>query len=67
MHRSPHRFPFPDHLPPKAALALFDCLSELVEAVWQHYEPVLLEQIIRDLQAPPDDPFESELNDDIPL
>jgi hypothetical protein len=67
MDPKPTRFPLPDHLPPEAALALFDCLSDLLEAVWQHYEPFLLEQILRDLHAPPDDESEPEFDDDIPF
>ncbi|MGH8558932.1 MAG: hypothetical protein ACRESZ_16055 [Methylococcales bacterium] len=67
MNRSPNRFPFPDHLPPEAALALFDCLTGLVEAVWQHYEPILLDQIIPDLDVSPDDEFESDFDDETPF
>jgi hypothetical protein len=65
MHRNPVRFPVPAHLSPEAALALFDCLTELVDAVWQHYEPVLLDQIIRDQNDPPED--HTELDDEIPF
>ncbi|MGH8549343.1 MAG: hypothetical protein ACRERU_12245 [Methylococcales bacterium] len=67
MNRKPDRFPIPDHLPPESALALFECLSELVDAVWQHYETALLEQIIRGLNAPPDDDVEALPDDNIPF
>jgi hypothetical protein len=67
MNRNPGIFPFPEHSPPEAALALFDCLSELVEAVWQHYEPLLLDQILHDQQAPPDHDIKSEFDDEIPF
>lgn len=63
------RFSFPPQLPPKAALALFDCLTDLVEAVWQHYESVILDQIMRELNTPPDDGAKLPLDpdDDIPF
>jgi hypothetical protein len=53
MNSNASRFSFPPQLPPKAALALFDCLTDLVDAVWQHYESVILDQIMRELNTPP--------------
>ncbi|MGH8550168.1 MAG: hypothetical protein ACRERU_16510 [Methylococcales bacterium] len=67
MNRNPSRFPLPDHLPPEAVPALFECLTELVDAVWQHYQPVLLDQIIHAMNAPPDHEIESDLDDVIPF
>ncbi|MCI0745102.1 MAG: hypothetical protein L0Y58_06830 [Verrucomicrobia subdivision 3 bacterium] len=67
MDRNVVRFPLPDHLPPEAALALFDCLSDLLDAVWQHYEPVLLDQILHNQNAPPDLHVEPEFDDEIPF
>jgi len=67
MDRKPDRFPLPDHLPPGAALALFDCLSDLLDAVWKRYEPVLLEQILHDQNAPPDHNLDPEFDDEIPF
>jgi len=63
------RLPFPDHLPPEAALALFDCLTELVEAIWQHYEPVLLDQILTEMNTPTDGRGEPkpDFDDEIPF
>ena len=69
MNSNASRFSFPHHLPPKAALALFDCLTDLVDAVWQHYESVILDQIMRELNTPPDDGAKLHLDpeDDIPF
>ena len=43
-------FPLPQHLPPKTAMALFDLLSELTNALWQLYEPELVELIVQELK-----------------
>ena len=69
MNSNDSRFSFPQHLPPKAALALFECLTDLVDAVWQHYQSVLLDQIISELNSPPDDDNTLPLDpdDDIPF
>jgi hypothetical protein len=69
MNSNASRFSFPPQLPPKAALALFDCLTDLVDAVWQHYESVILDQIMRELNTPPDDGAKLPLDpdDDIPF
>ena len=63
------RFALPDHLPPQAALALFECLTDLADAVWQYYEPVLLDQIMNELNSPPDECSEFDLDpeDQIPF
>jgi len=69
MNPNTPRAAFPDHLPPQAALALFECLTDLADAVWQHYEPVLLDQIISELYTPPDEcsKFDLDPDDDIPF
>lgn len=69
MNPKTHRLPFPDHLPPEAALALFDCLTELVEAVWQLYEPVLLDQILTETNTQTDGRVEPQpdFDDEIPF
>lgn len=69
MNSNAPRFSVPGHLPPIAALALFYCLTDLVDAVWQHYEPVLLDQIIVEMNTPPDECSELDLDfdDDIPF
>ena len=63
------RFSVPDHLPPKAALALFDYLTDLADAVWQHYESVLVDQIMDEMNIPPDecDELDPNFDDDIPF
>ena len=63
------RFSVPNHLPPKAALALFDYLTELADAVWQHYEPVLIDQIMDEMNTPPDecDELDPDFDDDVPF
>ena len=43
-------FPPPD-LPPSVALALFEMLQALTEALWQHYEADLIE-LISDAHPP---------------
>ena len=67
MNPNTPRLSLPDHLPPEAALALFDCLTDLVEAVWQHYEPVLLDQILIELNTTPDVDDKLDFDDDIPF
>ena len=44
-------FHLPQDLPPKTALALFDLLSGLTDALWQQYEIELVELIMDDLNA----------------
>ena len=39
-------FHLPEDLPPKTAMALFDLLNELTDALWQHYESELMDLII---------------------
>ena len=41
-------FYFPENLPPKTAMALFDLLNELADALWQHYESELVDLILND-------------------
>jgi hypothetical protein len=69
MNSNASRLSFPHHSPPKAALALFDCLTSLVDAVWQNYESVVLDQIMRELNTAPDDGAKLHLDpdDDIPF
>jgi len=57
----------PDHLSPEVALALFDCLTDLVDAVWIHYEPVLLDQILNELHTTPELDAELDFDDEIPF
>ena len=48
-------FYFPENLPPKTAMALFDLLNELADALWQHYESELVDLILND-----SDPYSDE-------
>ena len=41
----------PDDLPPKTAMALFELLNDLADALWQHYETELVELIMDELNA----------------
>ncbi|MGR9109119.1 MAG: hypothetical protein ACU843_19575 [Gammaproteobacteria bacterium] len=38
-----------------------------LDAVSKHYEPILLEQILHDQNAPPDPNVEYEFDDEIPF
>ena len=60
-------FPLPQDLSPKTALALFDLLSALTDALWQQYETELLELIMDDLNAHPADQSSFDFNDDLPF
>ncbi len=60
-------FHLPDDLPPETALALFDLLSELTDALWQHYETELVELIMDDLNAYPAAQQALDFNDDLPF
>ena len=60
-------FPLPQDLSPTTALALFDLLSALTDALWQQYETELLELIMADLNAHPADQSSVDFNDDLPF
>ena len=60
-------FQLPPDLPPKTALALFELLSALTDAVWQQYETDLVELIMDDLNAYPASQQLFDFNDDIPF
>ena len=38
-----------DYLPPQAALALYELLGEIQEALWQRYGNALTEQLMEDI------------------
>ena len=61
----PPMFPLPQDLPPRTALALFELLSGLTDALWQHYETELVELIMEDLNAHPASQQSFDFNDDI--
>ena len=60
-------FQLPPDLPPKTALALFELLSGLTDALWQQYETDLVELIMEDLNAHPASQLSFDFNDDIPF
>ena len=60
-------FQVPQNLPPETALALFDLLSGLTDALWQHYETELVELIMDDLNAYPAAQQSFDFNDDLPF
>ena len=60
-------FQLPQDLSPKTALALFDLLNALTDTLWQQYETELLELIMDDLNAYPDDQSSFDFNDDLPF
>ena len=62
-----HLFRLPEELPPKTAMALFDLLSELTDALWQQYEPQLLELAIEELDDCPDSQQALDFDDDLPF
>ena len=57
----------PRDLPPRTALALFELLSGLTDALWQQYEADLVELIMEDLNAHPASQLSFDFNDDIPF
>jgi hypothetical protein len=62
-----HLFQLPQDLPPKTALALFDLLSALTDALWQHYEVELVELIMEELNQYPASQQTFDFNDDLPF
>ncbi len=62
----------PKHWSPQTALAVFEFLNELSDAIWALYEVELVEQLRSELHNDPlaaqyPTPDESPLNDDIPF
>jgi len=60
-------FELPQDLPPETALALFELLSGLTDALWQQYETELVELIMDDLNAYPASQQSFDFNDDLPF
>ena len=60
-------FHLPDDLPPKTALALFDLLRGLIDALWQQYETELLALIMDEPEADLDAQQAFDFNDDLPF
>ena len=60
-------FHLPDDLPPQTALALFDLLRGLIDALWQQYETELLALIMDEPEADLDAQQAFDFNDDLPF
>jgi hypothetical protein len=60
-------FHLPQDLPPKTAMALFDLLSELTNALWQQYESELVKLIIEELNHSTASQQAFDFNDDLPF
>ena len=65
--KQPSLFYLPRNLPPKTAMAVFDLLSGLTDALWQQYEPELVELIIEELNQDPASQQVFDFNDDLPF
>jgi hypothetical protein len=60
-------FTFPEDLSPPVALALFEVLQEMTDALWQQYETDLVELIMDELNASPASQQTFDFNDDLPF
>lgn len=58
-------FQLPEHLPPQTAMALFELLSELADAIWQQYDTDLVKLIIAERDQPPAPQPDPDFDDDI--
>ena len=58
-------FHLPDDLPPQTALALFDLLRGLIDALWQQYEIELIELIMEERNQCPASQQAFDFNDDL--
>ena len=65
--KQPSLFYLPQDLPPKTAMTLFDFFSGLTDALWQQYEPELVEIIIEELNQDPASQQVFDFNDDLPF
>ena len=59
--------PFPDNLPPALALAFFDLLQDLSQALWDQYETELTELIMAEPDQVPPAQQTFDFNDDLPF
>ena len=65
--KSTPNFQLPQDLPPETAMALFDLLSGLIDALWQHYETELVELIMDEHNAYPASQQTFDFDDDLPF
>ena len=63
----PLPFPLPEHLSPPVALALFELLQDLSDALWQQYEIELVELIMSDRDQVPASQQNFDFDDEIPF
>ena len=64
---NPLPFPLPEDLSPPVALALFELLQDLSDALWQQYEPDLVELIKAECNQVPASQQAFDFNDEIPF
>ena len=60
-------FTFPEDLSPPVALALFEVLQNLIDALWQQYEIDLVELIMQERNQVPVSQQVLDFNDDLPF
>ena len=58
-------FTFPADLSPPVALALFELLQNLIDALWQQYETELVELIMQEHNQVPASQQAFDFNDDL--
>ena len=59
--------PIPDNLPPALALALFEFLQDLSQALWDQYETELIELIMAERNQVPAAQQTLDFNDNLPF
>ncbi len=59
--------PLPEDLSPPLALALFELLQDLTDALWQQYETDLVELIRKERHSFPASQQVFDFNDDLPF
>ena len=57
----------PDDLPPAVALALFEFLQDISQALWDQYETELIELIMAERNQVPPARQALDFNDDLPF
>jgi hypothetical protein len=65
MNRLP--FTFPEELSPPVALALFEVLQALTDALWQQYETDLVDLIMQERNQVPASQQKFDFDDDLPF
>ena len=60
-------FMFPEDLSPPVALALFEVLQDLTDALWQQYEIDLVELIMKERNQVPASQQALDFDDDLPF